>query len=272
MKAAQFPYFDAPRPLALAHRGGALYGPNVGKENTLAAFRAAHDLGYRYLETDVHATADGQVVAFHDSQLDRVTDRAGAIAELPWAAVREARVAGEPVPLLAELLEALPDARFNIDIKAPSAVVPTAQAVLQAGALDRVCVGSFSQRRLRHVRELLGPRLATAAGGAGVASLRFLPRLVTQWLRTPAPVLQIPRTYTLAGRVVELVTPALVEAAHRRGKQIHVWTIDDAAEMHELLDLGVDGLVSDAIDTLRGVLLERGAWQGPPPDPATVER
>ena len=95
---------------------------------------------------------------------------------------------------------------------------------------------------------------------------------MTQWLSTPAPVLQIPRTYTLAGRSVELVTPALVEAAHRRGKHIHVWTIDDAQEMHELLDLGVDGLVSDAIDTLRSVLVERGAWQEPPRGPVTVER
>lgn len=272
MKAEQFPYFDAPRPLALAHRGGAAYAPNHGRENTLAAFRTAYDLGYRYLETDVHATLDGQVVAFHDARLDRVTDRRGAIADLPWDYVQQARISGESVPLLTELLEELPDARFNIDIKSPGAVVPTAQVLLQAGALHRVCIGSFSQRRLRHVRELLGPRLATAAGGAGVASLRFLPRLVTQWLSTPAPVLQIPRTYTLAGRSVELVTPALVEAAHRRGKHIHVWTIDDAQEMHELLDLGVDGLVSDAIDTLRSVLVERGAWQEPPPGPVTVER
>lgn len=191
MRASDFPYFDSPAPIALAHRGGARYAPNVGRENTLAAFRTAYDLGYRYLETDVHATVDGHLVALHDTRLDRVSDRSGAIADLTWEQVRRARVGGEPVPLLSDLLEALPDARFNIDLKSPGAVVPAAQAILAAGALDRVCLGSFSQRRLSHARELLGPRVATAAGGPGVATLRFLPRLVSQWLRTPAPVLQI---------------------------------------------------------------------------------
>ncbi|MCH8613407.1 glycerophosphodiester phosphodiesterase [Arsenicicoccus dermatophilus] len=272
MRASDFPYFDSPAPIALAHRGGARYAPNVGRENTLAAFRTAYDLGYRYLETDVHATVDGHLVALHDTRLDRVSDRSGAIADLTWEQVRRARVGGEPVPLLSDLLEALPDARFNIDLKSPGAVVPAAQAILAAGALDRVCLGSFSQRRLSHARELLGPRVATAAGGPGVATLRFLPRLVSQWLRTPAPVLQIPRRHTLAGREIELVTPDFVAAVHRRGKQVHVWTIDDPAEMHELLDLGVDGLVSDAIDVLRAVLAERGQWHEPDETTASVDR
>src|SRR5213078_954322 len=106
-------------PIAFAHRGGASDHP----ENTLPAFQHAIDLGYRYLETDVHATADGVVVAFHDTTLDRVTDHIGRIAELPWSVVREARVAGtEPIPLLEDLLAAWPEARINIDPKVDAVV------------------------------------------------------------------------------------------------------------------------------------------------------
>lgn len=261
MQASSYPYFDLGHPQALAHRGGALYPPNLGCENTITAFANAISLGYRYLETDVHCTSDGVAVAFHDDRLDRVTDGTGAIAELPWEVVSQAVVGdGERIPRLDELFERFPQARLNIDVKSNSAVVPTAQAILQHGVLERVCVGSFSQRRLTQIRVLLGNRLATAAGGPGIATLRLLPTWVSQWLRTSAPVLQVPATYTIAGREVAVVTPELVAATHRRDKLLHVWTIDDAQTMHDLLDLGVDGIVSDRIDVLRDVLLERGQW------------
>ena len=125
MRAGDFAYLDLPTPVGLAHRGGAAFGPNVGLENTLAAFRRAVAMGYRYLETDVHATRDGRVVAFHDTVLDRVSDRRGAIATLPYEAVREARIGGaEPIPLLSDLFEQFPDTRINIDIKADDALAP----------------------------------------------------------------------------------------------------------------------------------------------------
>src|SRR5688572_11562358 len=114
---AAYPFLDWPGPLAFAHRGGASEAP----ENTLPAFEQAVRLGYRYLETDVHTTADGELVAFHDDRLDRVTDRTGMVAELPWSTVRAARVDGrEPIPLLEDLLGAFPEARVNIDPKADS--------------------------------------------------------------------------------------------------------------------------------------------------------
>ena len=139
--AADYPYF-APPPIGLAHRGGAEYPPNVGVENTLAAFGRAVELGYRYLETDVHASADGVLVAFHDERLDRVTDRAGAIAELPWAQIREARIGGrEPVPTLEQILETFPATRVNIDIKAAGAIAPLWETIRRHAAYDRVCVG-----------------------------------------------------------------------------------------------------------------------------------
>lgn len=254
------PYFDAP-PIALAHRGGSAYGPNRGLENTAAAFRRAIELGYRYVETDVHATADGRVLAFHDTSLDRVSDGSGLIGALPWSEVSQARVgASEPIPLLSDLLEEFPETRVNIDIKAYAALRPLWDVIRAHAAYDRVCVGSFSTRTLWTFRRLSGGRVATAAGQVGTATMRFVPGVVDRWLHTPADVLQVPTACPVFGRNVTVVTPELLRRAHRHGKQVHVWTIDDADDMNRLLDLGVDGIVSDAIDVLRDVLIARNAW------------
>lgn len=257
--AADHPYFaDAP-PVGLAHRGGSTYPPNAGRENTVHAFRQAVEMGYRYLETDVHATSDGRLVAFHDEVLDRVTDAEGTIAEMPWAEVSRARINGtDAIPLMDELFETFPEARFNIDVKSAGAIEPLVEAVRRHAALDRVCIGSFSDTRIGAVRRALGPRLATSAGPRDIATVKLLPFVVSRLLRSPAQALQIPVTHRLGPATVTLVTRRLVEATHRLGKIVHVWTIDEAAEMHRLLDLGVDGIVTDRIDVLRDVLAERG--------------
>lgn len=256
------PYLDR-TPVALAHRGGSTYPPNVGLENTMTAFGNAVALGYTHLETDVHVTNDGRLVAFHDAVLDRVTDARGRIRDLSWSEVSRARIgADERVPLLTDVLDAWPGARLNIDLKAPGTALPLWRLVEERGLHDQVCVGSFSQRSISEFRRLSRGTVATAAAQAGTALARFAPRVLTALLRTPADVFQVPPTVTLRGRVVPVVTPRLVQAAHRYGKQVHVWTIDDASEMHRLLDLGVDGLVSDRIDVLKDVLVERGSWTG----------
>lgn len=254
-------YLDAPTPLPIAHRGGARLPANRGMENSLTAFANAVELGYRYLETDVHASRDGVVFAFHDERLDRVTDRAGAIGELDATEVREARIAGrEPVPELAALLEAFPGARFNIDVKSDAAVGPTVDVLRAHDALDRVCLASFSDRRLHRIR-FVEPRIATSLGPAEVALLRFsvLPRFAATGARRGAVCVQVP----LARYRVPIVTPGFVRRAHAYGLQVHVWTIDDAATMSELLGRGVDGIVTDRPDTLREVLRGRGEWKGP---------
>ncbi|MDT0215662.1 glycerophosphodiester phosphodiesterase family protein [Rothia sp. ARF10] len=267
-RARDFAYFDHGGPIAMAHRGGPGYAPSVGLENTVRAFREAVKMGYRYLETDVHATSDRHLVAFHDKRLDRVTDVEGAIVDLPYAAVREARINGtDTVPLLTELLEEFPDSRLSIDIKADAALEPTIEIIRAHNAVERVCVGSFSERRLRAARRALGPGLATAAGQVGAGLMRYAPGLLSRWLHTPAPVLQIPATHRTRGRELTLLTPGVVRAAHRLGKQVHVWfytwSKEDAEEMHRLLDLGVDGIITDHIDVLRDVLAERGHPLGP---------
>ncbi len=252
--AHRFPFLDHPGPLAFAHRGGAGSWP----ENTMPAFEGAVAAGYRYLETDVHTTADGVLVAFHDDSLDRVTDREGKIAELPWSEVSRARVDGrEPIPRFEDLLHAWPDVRINVDPKADRAVEPLADVLVRSHAIERVCIGAFSDRRLARLRARLGPRLCTSMGPVGVARLRAASAGMPVGHLT-VPCAQVP---VRAGRVT-IVDERLVDAAHRLGVQIHVWTVDDRDEMVRLLDLGVDGIMTDEPAVLRAVLEDRGEWFG----------
>lgn len=260
MRADEFAYFDAPF-VALAHRGGALYPPNLGRENTLYAFEQAIKLGYRYLETDVHASRDGVVFAFHDEALDRVTDHRGRIAEHDAATLRTARVAGiDPIPTLDEVLDAFPEARLNIDIKADAAVDPLVRTLAQQQAYDRVCVGSFSGRRIKRFTRQVGRRVATAVSPAGIlwsAVVPWLPSIVP-----PAGVAyQLPIQHAVTrNHAVRTLTPRLLRSAEASGRVVHVWTINDAAVMNELIDAGLHGLVTDRIDVLKDVLLARGLW------------
>jgi glycerophosphoryl diester phosphodiesterase len=251
------PFFDHPGPLPFAHRGGGGENP----ENTYAAFSHAVSLGYRYLETDVHATADGVVAVIHDPTLDRVADRPGRIGELRWAEVAAARLPGDQqVPRLDELLDRWPDVRFNIDAKDPAVLEPLDAVLRRAKALDRVCITSFSDRRLAALRRLAGPGLCTAMGPRAVAGLRAAsylpdPRLARgTW--GGALAAQVPRR---SGHL-PLVDRRFVDAAHRVGVAVHVWTIDEPPVMQQLLDLAVDGIMTDQPTRLKAVLQSRGVW------------
>lgn len=253
MTSGRHPYLDHPSTIPFAHRGGAA----GGLENTAAAFRRAAEAGYRYFETDVHATADGRLVAFHDPTLDRVTDARGRIADLPWSEVRKARVAGtEPLPLFEELLEEFPAARWNVDVKAEAALLPLIGLIHGTDAWDRVCVGSFSEARVARAHRAAGPRLATSYGIRGVAGLRLRSYGIPAALRAGAVCAQVPESR--GG--VRVVDRRFVRTAHARGLQVHVWTVNEPERMNALLDLGVDGIMTDHIETLRTVLSERGAW------------
>lgn len=261
MRAVDYAYFDAPF-IAYAHRGGASYPPNLHRENSAYAFQQAVDLGYRHLETDAHATADGVLLAFHDPRLDRVTDRTGVVADLTYAEVGQARIGGrDPIPTLAELFARFPQCRFNIDAKSETAVDLLADVIEEHGAHDRVCVSSFSPRRIYRLRRRLGRRVASAASMRGIAWNRFVP-VLNRLLNTPAPVLQLPVDYLVLGRTRRILTPQLLDVVHRAGKLVHVWTIDDAAVMEQLIDVGVDGIFTDRIDTLKTVLTQRDLWYG----------
>ena len=259
MRADAYTFFEAPF-LALAHRGGATYPPNLHRENSMHAFEEAAALGYRYLETDVHATADGVLIAFHDTKLDRVTDGRGAIANLTYEQVSEAKIHGiDDIPRFEDLLTAFPDARFNVDAKSRTSVDLLADLIIAHRAQDRVCVNSFSIRRLHRLRRRLGPNVASGASSLAIALYRFAPRL-TRIINTSAPVLQIPLEQKIFGRRFRVFTPSLVRAAHSAGKLVHIWTIDDPEIMAKLIDDGVDGIFTDRIDLLKDLLEQRGLW------------
>ncbi|GAA2449854.1 glycerophosphodiester phosphodiesterase [Actinomadura vinacea] len=260
-----YEFLDHPAPIPFAHRGGAEGRP----ENSMAAFERAIDLGYRYLETDAHATADGVVVAFHDRTLDRVTDRSGVIARLPYGEVAKARIAGtEPIPRLEEILGSWPDARVNIDLKDAAVIGPLARVLHRTQAWNRICITSFSTRRLAQMRTRLplftDQDVCMALGPRGLMALRAksyggptakLVRLAA----TGVACAQVP--YGL-GRL-PFVTEAFMAQAHDLGLKVHAWTVNDPAEMKRLLDLGIDGIMTDELTTLREIMSARGLWTGP---------
>jgi glycerophosphoryl diester phosphodiesterase len=252
------PFLDHPRPHAFAHRGGASHAP----ENTWTAFEHAVKLGYAYLETDARATADGKLMAFHDRTLDRVTGVPGPIGARTYREVSAMRAAGsEPIPPIEDLLGAWPDVRFNIDLKDEPGIALLPGVLRRTGAWDRVCVTSFSGARLRAARRLLDRPVCMATSPAVIAAVRYtigaaaqggqtglLARRLAQWQVRCA---QVP------GRVA---SRSFLRRAHALGLDVHVWTINDRAEMSRLLDLGADGIMTDDIETLREVLIERGQW------------
>jgi glycerophosphoryl diester phosphodiesterase len=295
-------FLDHPGPLAFAHRGGAAHAP----ENSWRAFEHAVSLGYTYLETDVQATADGALIAFHDRTLARVTGQPGRVCRMTLREVTHALIGGtEPIPLLEDLLTAWPGVRFNIDVKDAPAILPLAGVLRRTSAWDRVCVVSFSATRLRAARRALdrpvcmaaspyaaavvrlggprrrgagpapgspgppGPRRLRAAavlhggdppgghgsgetgrpvpGGAGAP-----PRFLTEWLaRTGVRCVQVP---------APVATHSLLHRAHALGLHVHAWTVNDRRTMEKLLDLGVDGIMTDRTVELRDVLAARGQW------------
>jgi glycerophosphoryl diester phosphodiesterase len=222
----------------------------------MPAFEGAVRLGYTHVETDVHVTSDGVLVAFHDDVLDRVTDRRGVIGELPWTEVQEARVDGtEPILLLEDLLGSFPSLRVNIEPKSDAAVDALAEVLVRCDAVERVLVCSFVDKRVTRARERLGPRLCTGLGQKGVAKLVAASRGLARPRFVDAAA-QVPTAH----KGIPIVTRRFVDTAHRLGLVVHVWTIDDRDEMDRLFDLGVDGIMTDRPAVLRDVLRDRGQW------------
>lgn len=238
----------------------------------MAAFERAVALGYRWLETDVHVTRDGVVVAFHDNRLDRVTDRSGVIAGLTYAEVCAAdagfwfsldggathpfRNRGLAVPALRDVLERWPDVQVNIDAKADRTVAPLMRLLRRMNALPRVCLASFSDRRLRRMRRLAGRPVRMSAGRLAVTAA-FVASRTGRMPRLHATRLQIPTH----ARGIPLLDERLVSAAHATGLAVDVWTVNTDRQITEVLDLGVDGVMSDRLELLKRVLADRGGWQ-----------
>ena len=248
-------YLDRRPFLAFAHRGGTIDHP----ENTLEAFQSAVDHGFEYLETDVHASRDGELYAFHDDDLDRVAGIPGAIGDLDSSELDGLRFDGYRLPRFDEVLSTWPTVHVNVDPKSDSAVVPLTRALRRHGAIDRVCVGSFSDRRIAWCRRELGPELCTSMGPREVVRLWLRSRgLPTAPFETPCA--QVPRRNELPGPLALDFDARFVETAHELGIDVHVWTLNDADAINEAVDIGVDGIMTDRPDVLRSVLIERGRW------------
>lgn len=253
------PYLDdGPYPRALAHRGWHV-DELAGMENSMSAFRRAVQEGYRYIETDVQATTDGVVVVQHDDVLDRTTDRQGVIAQLPWSEVSRANVGGrERIATLEAVLEELPTALLNVDVKADNAAGPVLRVLQRCNAWDRVCLASFSDARLARLRRFAGPKLITSMGPGTATALWAAGRW--PWLGTRRFVRGQMAQVPVRQGPLRVVDRRFVAVAHRLGLEVHVWTVDEENQMRALLDLGVDGIVSDRPDVLRDVLKSRDAW------------
>ncbi len=259
------PYFQGTQPLAFAHRGGSLLWP----ENTMPAFRSAVEMGYEYLETDVHATRDGVIVTIHDGTLERTTDGSGPVLAHTLAELKRFdagyrfspdggetypfRGQGVTVPTLAEVVEAFPAVRLNVEIKQrePPLVDAVIAFIDEHRLHDRILVASFSDEPIAAFRERAGGRVATSAALGEARRFWLASRVgLAGLVRAPYDALQVSPGY---GRVT-VVDRRFVRAAHRRGLQVHVWTVDEPEEMRRLLALGVDGLMSDRPDVLLQVL------------------
>lgn len=260
------PVLAGERPFAIAHRGSRLIWP----ENTMLAFGQAYESGFRWIETDLHLSSDGVVTCIHDSTVDRTTDGKGPVSafsseelarldagyQFEIAGNHPYRDRGWGVPTLEEVLTTYHDARFVVDLKEAGLAGPVWELLQAVEAVDRVIVGSFSDRRLSEFRDLSGGRVATSAGRLSVA--RTLARSKARTSPRLADALQVPANF----RGVPVVTPSSVDRFHAVGYQVHVWTVNTSKQMNKLLDMGVDGIITDRPDMLKAVLIERGQWTG----------
>lgn len=268
------PYL-AGAPLLVAHRGGARLAP----ENTLEAFRqAVEGYGADMLEMDVHLTADGEVVVIHDESVDRTTDGAGPVAEMTLPEIQDLdagyrftdlggghsfRGQGVAIPTFRAVLEAFPDTRLNVECKCGRVAEPLVRIIVEHGAQNRVLVAAGNEEDRRAVRGYAGP------WGASRSQLRaffILHRLPFGFLYTPrADALQIPEWWE--GR--QILTARFLAEAHLRNLPVHVWTVDEEADMRRLLEMGVDAIQTDRPDRLARVLhQERGRPLPPAMAPA----
>lgn len=270
---ARRPYTTHERPLFFAHRGGSALAP----ENTLAAYENGMSLGADVLELDIHYTRDGEIVVFHDDNLERTTNGSGPVAALTLDEVRRLdagyrftpdggatfpwRDKGATIPTLREVFERFPGVRINIDIKQESEEGDRAfvRLLRDNGWDDRTMVGCFDDIPLARFRALSEGRVATSA--SSTEARNFLVRVLfrtARWLRPRYDALQVPETH----RGIRVVSPTSIRLAHERGLDIHVWTVDNRADMERLLDWGVDGLMTDRPDILAEVYRARG-WLAP---------
>ena len=238
--------------LAFAHRGGNEFAP----ENSFRAFKSAVDIGYKYLETDVHLTKDGFLIAFHDDTLDRVTDKSGLIRDLSLSEIKKAKIAGtDEIPLLSELLNSFTDCFFNIDCKVDETVQPLINLINNKDFINRVCIGSFSQKRINFIRKSLGKEVKTSMGLAEVILSKFL-SYTSLGYNFKSSYTSIPiRRYG-----INLLDERNINYLKSNNQKVIAWTINDEDQMKMLINIGIDGIMTDNLTLLKKVLIEESLW------------
>ncbi len=252
------------RPLVIAHRGGAGLWP----ENTMFAFERARHSGVDVIETDVHETADGVLIVIHDPTLERTTDGTGRVNAMTLAEIKKLdaafrfstdggktfplRGSGITIPTLQEVFSAFPEMRFNIEPKqnAPSPAKLLCRVIREHGMADRVVVGSFRQSTLDEFRREC-PEVATSGSPTEVS--KFLAMYKAGLANSYSPTMQALQVPEYAGGL-QVLTEGFVAAAHARNLQVHAWTVNETSDMRRLLELGVDGIMTDYPDRLMSLL------------------
>ena len=213
------------------HRGDT----SIFLENTIEAFQSAISLGYQYLETDLRETSDGKIITFHDPNLKRITGANVTISETKFSDIRMRRLPSrETIPTIDELLEEFPDSFFNTDLKVNQIEEKVLKKINSHNALERVCLGSFNSRTIKKINSL-EPKILTSMGISQVIMYKFFQK------KNLSKLIQIPTRWN----GIKVITKKFIDRLHNDGLKVHVWTINKEKEMQSLIDLGVDGIMTD---------------------------
>ena len=213
------------------HRGDT----SIFLENTIEAFQSAISLGYQYLETDLRETSDGKIITFHDPNLKRITGANVTISETKFSDIRMRRLPSrETIPTIDELLEEFPDSFFNMDLKVNQIEEKVLKKINSHNALERVCLGSFNSKTIKKINSL-EPKILTSMGISQVIMYKFFHK------KNISKLIQIPTHWN----GIKVITKKFIDRLHNDGLKVHVWTINKEKEMQSLIDLGVDGIMTD---------------------------
>ena len=213
------------------HRGDT----SIFLENTIEAFQSAISLGYQYLETDLRETSDGKIITFHDPNLKRITGANITISETKFSDIRMRRLPSrETIPTIDELLEEFPDSFFNMDLKVNQIEEKVLKKINSHNALERVCLGSFNSKVIKKINSL-EPKILTSMGISQVIMYKFFQK------KNLSKLIQIPTHW----KGIKVITKKFIDRLHNDGLKVHVWTINKEKEMQSLIDLGVDGIMTD---------------------------
>ena len=250
---SKYPFLNQDYFMGFAHRGAA-----TGlTENTLQAFRAAHLLGYKNFELDVRASLDGEVFICHDDSLERILGEPLLLSKLSSNKIKELeRTNGFEITKLETILEEFPNVNLNIDAKSWKVIGPLCKIIEQTNCHDRICIASFNDLRILKIIRRLGPRVCYSLGPVGVINC-YMAYLLKRKIRVQAGCLQIPDTFYN----YEYLTEKFIEFVHRLGLLIHIWTVNNESRMRKLIDIGVDGIMTDNCSGLKNVMKEYQLWR-----------